>query len=170
MSSREIERMVALAPEIVRERIRTNADRHRYSLLNPSREAGSREFIYEERRGKLAVHVRSWFINHFGLEAELSIEPVAPTATRVRVRFQVPRADRVLNAIALAWFVGLPLLALFLADRVDRIGTLVFLAGSVTYLVLLPLAYRMLHQDERRLAEFLELVLPEAGRWRNDST
>jgi hypothetical protein len=161
---------VALAPDIVRQRIRANADRHKYSLLDPTREAGSREFIYEERRGQLAVHLRSWFLNNFGLEAELSIEPVAPTATRVRVRFQVPRADRILNSIALAWFVGLPLLALFLADRVDRTGTLVFLAGSVTYLVLLPLAYRRLHKDQRRLADFLELVLPEAGRWRNDST
>lgn len=163
----EVHVVVPLSLQDVRGRVRDNADRYQYSLLSPTRAAGARDFIYEERDTEFAVSLRSWWPDWYGLEAAIRIEPLRLQATGLRVRFQVPRSSRIVASCFLALFVGLPLIALAAPSGVDRPGTLVLLAGSITFLVVVPLAYRWLRRNKERLFEFLEMALPEA-EWRPD--
>jgi hypothetical protein len=163
-----IELLVPLSTERVRERLRGNADRHRYSPFSRSREAGSRPLIFNEQNGQLVFHLRGWMPDFFGLEARLTLDPVGHSATRVRASFQVPTANRVVLGVGLAFFVVMPLVAFAVSNERDP-TVLPFVSLPLVYFLVLPFAYRLYRQDDRQLMRFLKDSLPEAD-WRPAQT
>jgi hypothetical protein len=161
VSAKQIEIVVPLAPERVRERIRAEADRHRYDPLSMSREAGSRTFIFSEPRGELVVHVRGWLPDFYGHEARITFEPVGQGATRLHAKLRIPLASRVIVGVGLVLFVGLPLVAFAISGGRD-LGMLPFLGLPLGLFVVVPLAYRFYRRDDRQLVQFLEDLFPEA--------
>ena len=163
MNGRVIEIIVPLPPERVRERIRANADRHRYDPFSTSREVGSRAFIFSERNREIVLHRRRWLPDFFAHEARLTFEPLGSgEMTRLRARLQIPLAYRVVVAAGLALFVGLPLVAFATSGGRD-LAMLPFLSLPLGFFVVVPLAYRLYRRDDdRQLIQFLQDLLPEA--------
>jgi hypothetical protein len=98
----EIEMVVPFGPEEILARVHANADRYRYNPFTLSRAAGSRDFIHQDRDGAIAVTRRRHWPDMYGLEAAIRVEPLTSRSTRIRVRLQVPRASRVVNAFFLS--------------------------------------------------------------------
>jgi hypothetical protein len=160
----KIATVVPLRADVVRERVRANADRHRYNPLSPSREAGTRPFVFNEGNGELVVHLRGWLPDWWGLEARLALEPVGRGSTRLEARLGGRRADRVVAGCGLTLFVLIPLVAFAISSGRD-LGMLPFLSLPLLLFVVVPLAYRLYRKDDQQLVQFLEDLFPEAHNW-----
>jgi hypothetical protein len=159
----EINMMVPLSVEETRGRILACADKYGFDPLGASRAAGSRPFIVEERGERIAISRRSWLPDPYGLEADVELTVVPPDKTSLHGTLRIPTARRVITAVLLVIFVGLPLLALGAPAGVNRSSTLVMLALSVTLLIILPLALRAYRKDDQHLVGFLRACLLEFG-------
>ena len=157
-----IRMQVLLPPDEARRRILASADRYRFNPLFPSRAAGKRPFVAEERGREIAVSPRSWLPDLYGPEVAIALESTSVNVTELTGRIRVPPARRAVNATLLAIFVGLPLLALAAPGGVNRQNTLAMLAISFGLLVALPIAVRWFRRDDERLRAFVRACFVDA--------